>query len=118
MGGKFLFRLIQTDFGLLKKIRTGNSSSLDLGNILFSLGFQHSVSDPLTSMKFQVTATQPTMQGRFQDSKKECGSSALSLTNICLANLGDFLKNLAQKGGACAPPLDLRLQWPLNEDNL
>ena len=54
-------------------------------------------------MKFPVTATQPTMQGRFQDLKKECGSGAL--TNICLANLGDFLKNLAQKGeGACAPP--------------
>ena len=68
-------------------------------------------------MKFPVTATQPTMQGRFQDLKEECGSGAL--TNICLANLGDFLKNLAQKGGgACAPPLDLRLQWPLNEDNL
>ena len=60
-------------------------------------------------MKFPVTATQPTMQGQFQDLKKECGSGAL--TNICLANLGDFLKNLAQKeGGVRPPPLDLRLQ--------
>ena len=114
MGEKFLFRLIQADFGLLKKIRAGNSSRSRLGNILFSLGFQLSVSDPLTSMKFPVTATQPTMQGRFQDLKKECGSAAL--TNICLANLGDFLKNLAQ--ARPPPPLDLRLQWPLNEDNL
>ena len=42
------FRLIiQPSFEKIQRSR-----HLDLGNILFSLGFQHSVSDPLTSMKF------------------------------------------------------------------
>ena len=57
------------------------------------------------------------MQGRFQDLKQEAYSSG-ARTNICLANLGDVLKNLAQKGvGVRAPPLDPRLQWSLNEGN-
>ena len=55
------------------------------------------------------------MQGRFRDLKQEVSSGAR--TNICLANLADVLKNLAQKGVGVRPPLDPRLQWSLNEDN-
>ena len=114
MGGKFLFRLIQTDFGLLKKIRAGNSSR----------SRQYSFQSWVSTLSFRSPHLYEISRhcntahnaGAVPGFEKGCGSGAL--TNICLANLGDFLKNLAQKGGACAPPLDLRLQWPLNEDNL
>ena len=49
-------------------------------------------------------------QRRIQDLKKEGAQVAQGLApNIFLANLGDFLNNLAQKGVGVRPPLDPRL---------
>ena len=57
-------------------------------------------------MKFRVTATQPTMQGRIQDLKKEEVRGLKPIFSFY--NLGDFLKNLAQKGVGVHP---LQMSW-------
>ena len=49
-------------------------------------------------------------QGRIQDLKKESAQGVRGLAQrFFLANLGDFLKSLAQKGVGVRPPLDPRL---------
>ena len=48
-------------------------------------------------------------QGRIQDLKMEGAQGVRGLVpKIFLANLGDFLKNLAQKGVGWRPPLCIR----------
>ena len=60
-----------------------------------------------------IAGSMPTNQGRIQDLKKEgCTGFGGSLPRFFLANLGDFLKNLAQKGVGVrplrSPPLWIR----------
>ena len=102
MGGKFLFRLIQTDFGLLKKIRAGNSSR----------SRQYSFQSWASTLSFRSP--------HLYEISRHCNTAHnagavpgfekgvwFGRSNQYLFGqfIGDFLKNLAQKGGGVRPPL-------------